>query len=161
MTTLSNPFKVLITLALVGHGVVSQAQSLPVQTRGELLYTTHCLQKSMPSSSSLFVRLEGERARVAAILSNILPLSTRQQGIAGDMAVVASLVSTPLETLRLPTLIMAARDDGFGTYASAQYTASRIAGAKFIGFNEGGHALVGHNHEIIAEVAKLVKQAGP
>ena len=102
-----------------------------------------------------------ERARVAAILSNILPLSTRQQGIAGDMAVVASLVSTPLETLRLPTLIMAARDDGFGTYASAQYTASRIAGAKFIGFNEGGHALVGHNHEIIAEVAKLVKQAGP
>ena len=60
MTTLSNPFMVLIALALVGHGVVSQAQPLPIQTRGELLYNTHCLQKSMPSSSSLFVRLEGE-----------------------------------------------------------------------------------------------------
>ncbi len=102
-----------------------------------------------------------ERARIAAILGNILPLSTRQSGIAGDMAVAASLVSFPLETLRLPTLIMAARDDGFGTYANAQYTAGRIAGAKFIGFNEGGHALVGQNHEVIAEIAKLVKDLGP
>ena len=59
MTTLSNPFMVLITLALVGHGVVSQAQPLPIQTRGELLYNIHCLQKSMSSSSSFFVRLEG------------------------------------------------------------------------------------------------------
>ena len=59
MTTLSNLFMVLITLALVGHGVVSQAHPLPVQTRGELLYNTHGLQKSMPSSSRFFVRLEG------------------------------------------------------------------------------------------------------
>lgn len=102
-----------------------------------------------------------ERARVAAILSNISPLSARQQGIAGDMAVAASLVPFPLETLRLPALIIAARDDGFGTYASAQYAASSIGGAKFIGFNEGGHALVGHNHEVIDEIAKLVKRVGP
>ena len=58
MTTLSNPFMVLLASALVGHGVVSHAQPLPVQTRGELLYNTHCLQKSMPSSSSFFVRPE-------------------------------------------------------------------------------------------------------
>ncbi len=51
---------------------------------------------------------------------------------------------------------LAARDDGFGTYANAQYTASRIAGANFIGFNEGGHALVGRNDAVIAEIAKLV-----
>ena len=43
MTTLSNPFMVLLALALVGHGVVSHAQPLPVQTRGELLYTTQCI----------------------------------------------------------------------------------------------------------------------
>ena len=102
-----------------------------------------------------------ERARVAAILANILPLSSRQQGIAGDMAVAASLVPYPLESIRLPTLIMAARDDGFGTYANAQYTASRIAGANFIAFKDGGHAFVGHNDEVIAEIARLVNQAGP
>ncbi len=102
-----------------------------------------------------------ERERVAAVLAGILPLSPRQQGIAGDMAVAAGLVSYPLERIRSPTLIMAARDDGFGTYANAQYTASRIAGAKFIGFANGGHALVGHNDEVISGITQLVKQAGP
>ena len=60
MTTLLNLFTVLLASALVGHGVVSHAQPLPVQTRGELPYTTNCLQKSRASSSSLFVRLKGE-----------------------------------------------------------------------------------------------------
>ena len=68
MTTLSNLFMALLASALVGHGVVSHAQPLPVQTRGELLYNTHCLQKSMPSSSSFFVRLEGECHHTTDIL---------------------------------------------------------------------------------------------
>ena len=102
-----------------------------------------------------------ERTRVAAILANILPLSPRQEGIAGDMAVAAGLVSYPLESIRVPTLIMAARDDSFGTYANAQYTANRIAGAKFIGFEDGGHAYVGHNDEVMAEISRLVKRVGP
>ena len=44
MTPLPIPFMVLLVfMALLGHGVVSHAQPLPVQTRGELLYTTHCI----------------------------------------------------------------------------------------------------------------------
>ena len=44
MTTLSNLFMVLFAfMALQGNGVVLHAQPLPVQTRGELLYTTHCI----------------------------------------------------------------------------------------------------------------------
>ncbi len=44
MTTLSNRFIALVAfMALVGHGVVSHAQPLPVQSRGELLYSTHCI----------------------------------------------------------------------------------------------------------------------
>lgn len=46
---------------------------------------------------------------------------------------------------------------GFGTYSNAQYTASRIAGAKFIGFEEGGHVLVGHDEEMQTEIVKLLK----
>lgn len=38
--------------------------------------------------------------------------------------------------------------DGYGTYANAEYTAARIAGAKFIGFEQGGHFWVGHNAEV-------------
>jgi pimeloyl-ACP methyl ester carboxylesterase len=59
----------------------------------------------------------------------------------------------------VPTLVVSARDDGFGTYAAAQYTASRIPGARFIGFDDGGHMLVGHDAEVQAEVLKLLVTA--
>jgi 2-hydroxy-6-oxonona-2,4-dienedioate hydrolase len=57
----------------------------------------------------------------------------------------------------VPSLVVSARDDGFGTYAAAQYTASRIAGAQFIGFDQGGHLLVGHEGEVRAEIVKLLE----
>jgi 2-hydroxy-6-oxonona-2,4-dienedioate hydrolase len=53
----------------------------------------------------------------------------------------------------VPTLVVSARDDGFGTYANAQYTASQIAGANFIGFEQGGHLLVGHDDEVQQAIA--------
>ena len=59
----------------------------------------------------------------------------------------------------MPTLVVSARDDGFGTYAAAQYTASRIRGAKFVGFDNGGHLLVGHDAQVQAEVLKLLVTA--
>ena len=103
-----------------------------------------------------------ERARVNAILDHILPLSARAQGMRNDTAAVTSLVPLPLESIRAPTLIISTRNDGFGTYASAQYTASLIADAKFVGFEEGGHALVGHDEVIRAEIVKLlIPQARP
>lgn len=97
-----------------------------------------------------------ERARVKAMLDNILPVSTRAQGLHDDSALGRNMVPYPLESIRAPTLVISTRDDGFGTYASAQYTASRIAGAKFVGFDEGGHTFVGHDDEIRAEIVKLL-----
>ncbi len=90
------------------------------------------------------------------MLDNILPLSARAPGMRNDTAVAKSLVPYPLESIRAPTLVLSARNDAFGTYASAQYTASRIKGAKFIGFEHGGHALVGHEEEFRAEIVKLL-----
>ena len=61
----------------------------------------------------------------------------------------------------MPTLIISARDDRYGTFASAQYTASQIAGAEFIGFGSGGHTWVGHNDEVMAAIVKLLKRMTP
>ena len=99
-----------------------------------------------------------ERARVNAMLDNILPVSVRAEGLRSDTAVGKNLGPAPLESIRAPTLVISARDDGYGTYASAQYTASRIAGAKFIGFDEGGHTWVGHDEEVQSEIVKLLAQ---
>lgn len=97
-----------------------------------------------------------ERARVNKMLENILPVSARAQGLRSDTAVGKHLVPAQLGSIHLPTLIVSARDDRYGTYASAQYTASQIAGAKFVGFDEGGHTWVGHDDEVMAEILMLL-----
>jgi 2-hydroxy-6-oxonona-2,4-dienedioate hydrolase len=73
-----------------------------------------------------------------------------------DSAVGEHLRLVVLEPLRLPTLIISVRDDGCGTHASAEYTASQIAGAKFICFESGGHVRVRHDDEVMAIVVKLI-----
>jgi 2-hydroxy-6-oxonona-2,4-dienedioate hydrolase len=95
-----------------------------------------------------------ERARVNAMADRILPVSIRAAGLRDDTRLGKSLGPYALESVRAPTLVISARDDGFGTYAGAQYTASRIAGAKFIGFEDGGHLLVGHDEEMRHEIVK-------
>ena len=97
-----------------------------------------------------------EQARINAMLDNILPVSARAAGLRSDSAVGKHLTPEPLEKVRAPTLIISAHDDGYGTYASAQYTAGRIAGAKFIGFDHGGHTWVGHNDEVLAAIKNLI-----
>lgn len=98
----------------------------------------------------------GEHARATAMLENILPVSARAKGLAYDTAAGKHLVPDSLASVRAPTLIISARDDRYGTYASAEYTASAIAGARFIGFEEGGHIWIGHNDDVMLEIAKLV-----
>ena len=97
-----------------------------------------------------------ERARVNAMIDNILPVSARAAGLRSDTAVGKHLAPSALDTIRVPTLIVSARDDRYGTYASAAYTASCIAGAKFIGFDQGGHTWVGHDDEVMSEIVKLL-----
>ena len=99
-----------------------------------------------------------ERARVDAMLANILPVSLRAAGLRSDTAVGKHLLPSPLESIQTPTLVISARDDRYGTYASAQYTANRIAGAKFVGFDAGGHTWVGHDDEVRAAIVALLVQ---
>jgi len=100
---------------------------------------------------------EEERARVSALVEHILPVSSRAAGLRDDTRLGKHLGPYALESIRVPTLVVSARDDGFGTYASAQYTANRIAGAIFIGFDDGGHLLVGHGAAVHAEIIELLR----
>jgi 2-hydroxy-6-oxonona-2,4-dienedioate hydrolase len=99
---------------------------------------------------------EQERARVNDLAERILPVSRRAAGLRDDTRLGKRLGPDALESIRTPTLVVSARNDGFGTYAAARHTASRIAGAKFVGFDEGGHLLVGHDAQVQAEVVKLL-----
>ena len=72
-------------------------------------------------------------------------------------AISASLTRLNLESVRVPSLLISARDDLYGTFASTQYTANGIPGAKFIGYDSGGHMLVGHNDEVDAAISSFLK----
>ena len=102
-----------------------------------------------------------EQARINAMIGSILPVSQRAAGLRSDSVLGKSLGPAPLDKVRAPALIISARDDRYGTYASAQYTASQIKGAKFIGFEQGGHVWVGHDDEVMQEITELVKQVKP
>lgn len=80
-----------------------------------------------------------EHARINAILDGILPASARAVGLRADTAASKTRRPVDLSLLQAPTLIISAQDDGYGTYAAAQYMASQITGARFLGFVMGGH----------------------
>ena len=101
-----------------------------------------------------------ERLRINNILDHILPVSARAAGLRSDSVLGKSLGPSFLSSVRAPTLIISVRDDGFGTYTSAEYTASQIKGAKFVGFEHGGHVWVGHDDEVMREIASLAKRIG-
>lgn len=100
-----------------------------------------------------------ERARIDSMIDNILPVSLRADGLRSDTAASKHLQPAALESIHMPTLVISVRDDRYGTYASAKYTAEHIAGAKFIGFDEGGHTWVGHDDEVQAAIINVMSVA--
>ena len=97
-----------------------------------------------------------ERARIHAMLDHILPVSQRAAGLRSDSTLAKRLGPSALNQVSAPTLVVSVRDDGFGTYASAEYTASQIKGARFVGFEHGGHVWVGHDDELQEEILNLI-----
>jgi len=101
-----------------------------------------------------------ERARVKSMADRILPVSARAMGLRDDTGMGKRLRPYALASIRLPTLVISARDDGFGTYANAEYIASQIPGARFVGFDQGGHLWVGHDDEVRTAILDLLTAPG-
>lgn len=98
-----------------------------------------------------------EQARVAAVLKQILPVTPRRLGLLNDAAVTSTLERYELERIAAPTLVISMRDDLFGTYDGARYTAEHVPGAQFIGYPSGGHLWVGHQDEVMSAIAAFLK----
>ena len=99
-----------------------------------------------------------EQARVRELMQDVLPVSERRDGLLNDGRIAFSLQRYDVEKISAPTLAISVADDAFGTFAGARYTAERIPGARFVGYPSGGHVWIGHQQEIIAEIAAFLKQ---
>ena len=99
-----------------------------------------------------------ERARLGRILKRMQPVSARRRGLLNDAAMVLSLQRYDLEHISAPTLVIGVSDCLFGTFEPARYTAQHIPGARFKSFATGGHLWVGHEGEVVAEIAAFLKE---
>ena len=59
-----------------------------------------------------------ERARIDSMLEHVLPVSERAAGLVSDSAVGKHLAASPLQAVRVPTLLISARDDRYGAAAA-------------------------------------------
>ena len=98
-----------------------------------------------------------ERARIGAVMQHVLPVSARRLGLLNDADVVSSLQRYELERIAVPTLALSVADDRFGTFDPARYTAEHIPGARFIGYETGGHLWVGHHDEALAAIEAFLR----
>jgi 2-hydroxy-6-oxonona-2,4-dienedioate hydrolase len=135
-----SPWQQKILTSLVGSDVVfwAAAKLAPNAILSKVLATPIEDFAAAPAS---------EKARINTMRDHILPISRRIKGLMNDSVMGASLRRYELETITAPALVMSVKDDLYGTYASAQYTASQIPGAKFAGFDRGGHVWAGHGQE--------------
>jgi pimeloyl-ACP methyl ester carboxylesterase len=101
-----------------------------------------------------------EQARVASILRDIAPISQRQAGLSLEGQLTVARLSKPLESMTVPTLVISAQDDLYGTYANAQFIARHIPDSRLVGYPTGGHMLVGHTDQLLATVIAFLRERG-
>ena len=97
-----------------------------------------------------------EKARIAWMMLQPLPVSARQRGLLNEMQIVLTLPRYELERIAAPTLVVSVRDDFYGTYATSLYTAQQIPGARFLGLPDGGHLWVGRHREVMGEILSFL-----
>ena len=97
-------------------------------------------------------------AQKVELMRILLPFGPRIDGMVNEGKIASSLNRYPLENITAPALVISTADDPWKTYNAAQYTAENIPDAKFIGFETGGHLLIGHEEVVRSEVAQFIKQ---
>ena len=90
----------------------------------------------------------------------LLPISARRDGLLMDGRRQSGGESGyPLEEVTVPTLLVSAEDDLYGTMRVAKVAMRRIPDAELLGFATGGHLLIGRQRELWPRVSEFIEQA--
>lgn len=84
---------------------------------------------------------------------SMLPVSRRKKGIVLDASVTnpdmaRNYDTLIIENLRVPTLILHARDDRLASFADVEKALGRFPDCIFVAFETGGHLMAGHKNEV-------------
>lgn len=96
---------------------------------------------------------------------SMMPVSERKAGVVLDAAVTnpdmaRNYESYAIENLKVPVLILHAKDDKLASYESAVNASVRFPEYIFVSFEEGGHLMAGHEAEVHKAVTDFVQQNG-
>jgi pimeloyl-ACP methyl ester carboxylesterase len=130
---------------------------LPLWLLARLAPSTACQLVLATPPAAYAAASADERRRGDTMLEQIQPVSLRRQGLRNDSHLTTGAARVVLESIRAPTLCVSARDDGFGTFESARYSCQHIPGGRFLGFDSGGHLLLGHRGDVVAAVEALLR----
>ncbi len=84
---------------------------------------------------------------------SMLPVSDRKEGVILDASVTnpdmaRNFDDYPIEDLKMPTLILHAKDDKLASYEDVTKVVGRFPNCSFVSFEDGGHLMAGHGEEI-------------
>ena len=87
------------------------------------------------------------------LVDGFFPASARHAGLANDIRTTIPIApDLPIERLRMPVMLVSAADDPYKTAEVVRYSGPRIAGAKTVILESGGHVLVGQDDRVRQEV---------
>ncbi len=155
---LRHPHRVKHLAVMSGNLPGSPTAVAPPQA-ARLLYRDLAMWALKVFARPILVRLMGvpkgfpltaEDARfVSEMVDSIFPIAPRAEGALFD-----AFISDPdvngykLEAITAPTLIVHAKDDPLASYDAARRAAARIAGARLISLESGGHLMLGQGEAI-------------
>ena len=100
---------------------------------------------------------DDQRSFVAELAKTVLPASLRYKGTLFDMYASNPAVNNyRVEQVKVPTLIVSARDDPVALYRNAAELAARIPSAELLTLESGGHILLGNDETIASTVRRFV-----
>jgi pimeloyl-ACP methyl ester carboxylesterase len=97
-----------------------------------------------------------ERARARLILQDLMPVSARTRGMLHDAPMAGAPAALAIAAIRVPTLVVSAEDDLFGTAGTARRIADRVPGTGLLMLPDGGHISLGHDDELAWAIAGFV-----
>jgi 2-hydroxy-6-oxonona-2,4-dienedioate hydrolase len=97
-----------------------------------------------------------ERARAFTILSDIMPIGARAQGILNDARQAGHPAAMDFSQLRMPVLLISTEDDRFGTAATAHKIAAVVPQAELTVLPDGGHIWLGHDAEVAERMHRFL-----
>ncbi len=99
---------------------------------------------------------KAERARAFTILDELMPISKRTRGALNDGQLAGNPALIDFSQIHVPTLIISAEDDRFGTAQTARDIAAQLPDAKLVIYASGGHIWLGHDKDVTDEISRLL-----